>query len=271
MIAQIPDKARSLARNAITFSEPPEGHLEGIWRHLEPKLTYLADNWWEVLKETGQELLWPWPGVATDLGEIWGHIKESASDLWDLNINSAVDHLLAVWRTVNNMLGRLYGWFFIASVLVGAIIGAFFGGAGAIPGAAAGASFALAVGEFLLLSVVAAETASIAKSGYDLVFANQTDEKNEEDYEQIANSGLVLGITGVMYLIGIVAARFARAIINRVAGRVWGRPVLRGRGQVTRGDVLEIRVATAAQVLGLLRRRAVTWLESIRRNFPVLT
>jgi len=270
MISQIPEMAQALTRKAITFSEPLQEHLEGIWRHLGPKLEYLGSNWWEVLKETGWELLWPWPGVGRDLGEIWDHIKAGASDLWDLNFSGATDHLLAVWRTANNALGRLYGWFFLASVLVGAIIGAFFGGAGAIPGAAAGAKFALLAGQYLLISTIAAEAASIAKAGIDLAFTEQTNEEKEADYEQIANSGIVLAITGAMYLLGAIAARFARAVINRVAGRVWRRPPLRGRGTTSRGDVIEVRVAMAARVIGILRRRAVTWLETIRRNFPVI-
>jgi hypothetical protein len=164
----------------------------------------------------------------------------------------------------------LYGWFFLASVLIGAIIGAFFGGVGAIPGAAAGAKFAFAVGKYLLVSTIAAETVSIGKAGVDLVFAKQTEAENEEDYEQISNSGIVLAITGALHAAGVLAARFARAIINRVAGRVWLRPALRGRGTTSRGDIIEIRVTASVRVMGLLRKNAVKWLESLRRNFPVI-
>ena len=156
-------------------------------------------------------------------------------------------------------------------MLVGAILGGIFGvGAGAVPGAAAGAKFALAVGQGLLISTIAAETLSIAKAGFDLVHGEQSEAKNEEDYEQIANSSIVLSITGLMYVVGAVAARFARGVINRVAGRVWRRPALRGRGTTARGDVIEIWVATATRVRGLLFRFRATWLEAIRRNFPVI-
>jgi hypothetical protein len=271
MMSPIPDQIRALAQKAITFSDPPEGHLMGIWRHLEPKLEFIGANWWEILKQTAWELVWPWPGVRKDLGEIWEHIKAAGSDIWSAEFSSAVDHLLAVWRTANNAFGRLYGWFFIASVLIGALIGAIFGaGAGALPGAAAGAKFALAAGQLLLVSTIAAETLSIGKAGFDLVFRKQTDAQNEEDYEQISTSAIVLGITGAMYALGALAARFARGLINRVAGRVWQRPALRGRGATSRGDIIEIRVTTATQVAALLRRNTVTWLETLRRNFPVI-
>ncbi len=271
MVAQVPARAQALTRAAITFSDPSPEHLDGIWRHLEPKLQFLASNWWEVIKSAGEELLWPWPGVWKDLGEIWDHLKGAAEALWDLEFSDAVDHLLAVWRKANEAIGRLYGWFLLASILVGAIIGAIFGvGVGAGLGAVAGAKFALAVGEALLISTIAAETATIGKAGIDLVFRHQTEEEQEEDYEQIANSGLTLAITGAMFALGVLAARFARAVIGRVAARVWRRPALRGRGVTARGDIIELRVALAARVTALLRRRAVTWLESIRRNFPVI-
>lgn len=269
-MSAIPDTARSLAQKAITFSDPPEGHLMGIWRHLEPKLEYLGASWWDILKETAWDLLWPWPGVGTDLGKVWDHIKGAAGAVWDLDLSGALDHILAVWRLANNIAGRLYGWFFLASVIVGAIVGAFFGGAGAIPGAAAGAKVAIAAGQYLLISTVAAEGLTIAKAGVDLAMGRQTPEENEDDYEQIANSGIVLAITGAMFMVGALAVRFARGVINRVAGRVWRLPALRGRGPRARGDVIEIRVAAAARVTGLLRRHAVTWLESMRRDFPVI-
>jgi hypothetical protein len=223
LVAQVPEAARAAARKAITFSDPPPGHLEGIWRHLEPKLEYLRDHWWEVVKETAWQLIWPWDGFGTELGEAWDHVTGAASKLWDLDFSGATDELLALWRTVNNLLGRLYGWFFIASVLVGAIIGAFFGGAGAIPGAAAGAAFAGEVGEVLLLSVIAAELLSIGKAGFDLVFRTQTEEEQEADYEQIASSAMTLAITGVMFLLSELAARLARAILARVRGLVRAR------------------------------------------------
>lgn len=233
LIAQVPDKAREWARRVITFSDPSTEHLEGIWRHLEPKLEYLAANWWDILKQTGWDLLWPWPGVWEDLQKIWDHTKSAASNIWDLNFSEAIDDLLAIWRLVNSALGRLYGWFFLASVLIGAIIGAFFGGAGAIPGAAAGASFAYAAGKFLLISTIAAETASIVKAGYDLVFGEQTEEEQEEDYEQIASSGLMLAIMGVMALASAVAVRFARGLAGRVRGlfRRGPRPTISSQKQ----------------------------------------
>ncbi len=218
LMAQIPGRAREQTRAAITFSEPQEDHLAGVWRHLSPKLEYLAANWWDVIKQTAWDLLWPWPGVWSDLTEIWAHIRSAANNVRDLNFNAAVDDLLAVWRTANSAIAHLYGWFFIGSVLVGAIIGAFFGGAGAIPGAGLGATFALKVGQGMLISMIAAETASLLKAGFNLTQTSQTPEEQEESYEQIASSGLALAIVGSMFALGAIAVRFARGILARVRG-----------------------------------------------------
>ncbi len=218
MITGISPMAQSLALKSVTFSSPSAEILDGIYRHLSPKLTYLFNNWWEVLKSAGWDLIWPWPGVKTDLGIIWDELGNCVDNLWDLRISDAADNLLAVWRTVNSMLGRLYGWFLIASVLIGAIIGAFFGGAGAIPGALLGFEFAMAVGKGLLISTIAAETASIAKAGLDLVFSRQSLPEKENDYEQIANSGITLAITGIMAVLGALAIRFAKGLISKIAG-----------------------------------------------------
>jgi hypothetical protein len=153
---------------------------------------------------------------------------------------------------------------------VGAIIGSVVPVVGTGAGAAAGAKLALVVGKALLVSTIAAETLSVAKAALDLASGDQNEDEDEQDYEQIANSGIVLGITGALYIVGELAMRFARGVVNRVAGRVWRLPARRGQGTISRGDVIEVRVVTAARVLGLLRRYSVTWLESIRRNFPVI-
>src|SRR5262249_30205377 len=137
-------------------------HGEGVWRHLEPKLEYLANNWWEVLKETAWNLIWPWPAVGKDLSQIWDHVKSAASNLWNLRFSKAVDDILAIERGVISIAGNLYGWFFIAAILIGAILGGIFGvGAGAIPGAAAGLEVAVALGEGLVVATVVVEAASI--------------------------------------------------------------------------------------------------------------
>ncbi len=218
MVGGISPASLSIAMKAVTFSTPSAEIVNGIYRHLTPKVNYLISNWWEVLKAVAWDLIWPWPGVGKDLGIIWDQLRACVDNLWELNISDAADNLLTVWRTVNSMLGRLYGWFLIASVLIGAIIGAFFGGAGAIPGALLGFEFAMGTGQTLLISTVAAETATIGKAGLDLVFKTLSPEEKESNFEKIANSGITLAITGIMVALGALAVRFAKGLINKISG-----------------------------------------------------
>lgn len=218
MMNGISTSAMERALKAVTFSSPAADIVDGIWRHLQPKIEYFLANWWDIVKSTAWDLLWPWPGVGKDLSAIWGLLGDCVDNLWDLDISDAVDNILEIWRTVNNMLGRLYLWFVIASVIIGAIIGAFFGGAGAVPGALLGLKFAMLAGQYLLVSTIAAEVASIGKAGYDLVFTQQSVAERERDFEQISNSALTLAITGIMAALSAMAVRFAKGVISRVAG-----------------------------------------------------
>jgi hypothetical protein len=222
MIAAIPGYIQGVVDKALsTLGSKLKEHGKGVWRHLEPKLEYLAKNWWQVIKDTGWQLLWPWPSVGKDLGKVWDSLKSAANNLWHLRFSKAIDDILAVERGVNSILGSLYGWFFIASVLVGAILGGIFGvGAGAIPGAAAGAAFAGEVGEGLLIATVAIESASILKSVYNLLAQTETKQEKEDDYEQIASSSLTLAITGVMFLLSELAVKFAQGILEKAANLV---------------------------------------------------
>lgn len=278
LIAQVPATARSVARGAITFSDPPENHWEGIWNHLKPKLDYLAANWWEVLKATAWHLIWPFAEDSplwTDIPELWNTIGEAFEAVWNGEFGEAYDKYLRIAQLFVGIVGLFYGWIFLGLVIGFGIAGGIAGvEAGVLPGViagvAAGAAIAGEIGIGLAIAAAAVEAAIIIKAGIDLIFTDQTAEENEEDYERIASSALVLAITSIMYVIGAIAARFGRAIIQRVAGRVWRRPALRGRGTKSRGDVIEVRVVLSERVLALIRGRTVTWLEVIRRNFPVI-
>ena len=219
----------AVQRQAATTVEPStsqqqeESVWQGIWRHLGPKLQYLKDNWWEVLKQTGRQLLFPWEGMGKELSELWAEIKKGWDALKSFQISKLIDAYLAVQRLVLGLAGRWYGWFAIASVIIGAVIGAFFGGAGAGPGALAGAKFALAVGEGLVIAEVGVQTTSILKAAYNLGIQGDTGQDRESDYEQIASSGLTIGILGALVLLSALAVRFGKALLGRVRG-LFDRP-----------------------------------------------
>lgn len=236
-----------------------EGALDCIWRHLRPKLDYIAENWWEVLLAMGRDLLWPWPGVAADFGQLWDQLKLAGRALWEWRLSDAVDHVLAVLRHLNAAAGRLYGWFLVISVLVGAVVGGVagtaLGGPAGAPGAAAGAAgglqFAAEVGLWMLIATLAVEGASILKSAYNLTREDRSAAQRECDCEIIAGSSITVAITGALALLGALAARFAKMIAQRLANRMFEPPqtvqrsTRRGRvieGRVTLGELIKARL-----------------------------
>jgi hypothetical protein len=277
-IEQVPEKARTLALKAITFSDPPKCHWAGIWHYLKANLENLKENWWDILKTTAWHLIWPFAKDSplwTDVPDFFKTIGQAFTNLWHGNFSKAVDDGLRIWQLANNILGLFYGWAFIGIVGGFAIAGGIAGAeVGVLPGVAAGAAAGFQIAEGIGLgltgSLVQNEMLIIAKSGFDLVRGKNTPEEDDPDYRKIANSALTLGITGALFAIGWIASKIAGAIINRVAKGVWRRPALRGRGVEARGDVIEFRVALSEKVMALVRGRTVTWLEAIRRNFDVI-
>jgi hypothetical protein len=273
MIAGAGPLAAKTAAAAVPSTDTKDGVFECIWRHLEPKIAYVAANWWEVLKGMAWDFLWPWPGVIDDFVNAWAQIKAGASYLWNFELSAANDALLAVLRYVNAALGRLYGWFFLASVLIGGIgggiAGAGAGGIGAAPGALAGAAAGLelagAVGLGLMVSTLVIEGASIVKAGMNLARSGRSTAQRECDCEIIASSSLTVGITGAMALLGGLAAWFGKRIVQGIFNRVWRRPILRGRGRRSRGDVLADRLALSELTKARFNQRRVTVTDSLGR------
>jgi hypothetical protein len=230
MIAEVPGKAIAAVKDlAGNLGARAQKHIDGIGRHLEKGLNHLKESWWEELKSLGRTLLWPWPTVFKAVGEIWGSIKACASAAYHLDVSTAVDEFIKIEQGLNTILGAVYGWFFIASVLIGTIIGAFFGGAGAIPGALAGAAFAGEVGEGLALAMIAVEAQNIAKAAVDIATTDDDDEQKaeaayEKAYDRIAGSTLTIAIVGALIVIGEIAAQLARAIWEAVAGLFKEKP-----------------------------------------------
>ena len=225
LIAQIPAKVDQFVDEFKAQYPTLSKHLGGVWKHLKPKLTYLADNWWDVLKDTGRGLLFPWEGMSEDLDKI-GALFVAAKDHFKAHRWSKFsDAVIDAWREGNNLAGRWYGWFLLAMALIGGILGAIFGaGVGFIPGVIAGAEVAFAAGKVLLISTVAAETANAGKAIGELAWSTLTDEETEDKYERIASSALTLGIIGVMFVIGEIASKFVQWLFRRISKAFRGEP-----------------------------------------------
>ncbi len=236
MIGKAVASAESIGKRAITFSPTPPNHWNGIWRHLKPKLDYLASNWWEVLKTTAWHLIWPFAADSPlwkDLKDIWQSIKAFFGFAFSLEISKATDEGLRILQLAESIVGVFYGWVFIGMVagygIAGGIAGAEVGVLpGVIAGMGVGATQAAVLGEGLVAVSAATEGAILLKAGYNLVFQSQTPEENEKDYERIADSSLTLGILGALVLLSEIGGRFAKSLVSR-APRVLaaiGRAVL---------------------------------------------
>ena len=232
----------------------------GFVRHITAKWAtvnvwqMVKDMFWTLLwpwPTIGRELSGLWSDVKTAVGSLFAirnvlHDPLGAlHDLWT-NLLHLLDIPLAIWRRINNILMSLMGWVTIALVILGAVGGSLAGGviggilaalptlgvaapagatggagAGGLAGAGAGWAAAMGIGEMLLVSFVSAEVTNIEKKLVDLVTGEQTTLEKEEDYSQIADSLIGLGVTGVLVLIGWIASRLA-AVIKGAVARIRG-------------------------------------------------
>ncbi len=159
-------------------------------------------------------------------------------DMWT-NLLHLGDIPLMAWRRINNIGMALLGWLTIALVIIGAVGGSVAAGiigailsaaaslgvaapaggaagaaAGGLAGAGAGLAAAMAIGEVLVASFVGAHGISIIKAFVDLFTGNQTDDEKEDDYSQIADSLIGIGITAILVFVGWVASKFAAVVLN---------------------------------------------------------
>ncbi len=211
-MVQVGPKARELlaqAFAAVTDKRWAERHSEGVARHLEPKLLYLMDtsNWGEIASKALKDLLWPWPGVAEDFQKMNQTVDLLAGSLCRMDLSGAIDHAIEIGRILNSIVGRLYGWFTLACVLLGAAVG---GGAGAL----AGLSVAGGVGGVLTGSTLVVEGANIAKAVVDLCATCQTVDQAEEDYERISESAITMAMMAIMYVLGKLIEKLVKAAIQ---------------------------------------------------------
>jgi hypothetical protein len=234
MIAKVPGAVKTAVNTLLPRDD--SRLVQGVWSYLEPQLTGLLENWWPILKGLFWDILWPWPKLSDEVVSFWNSSKDSINLLFDLEISRAVDKGLEAFRTFNSILGLAYGWFFLASVLIGALIGGIpTGGAGFGAGAAAGAAFAGEAGMALLALAVAAETATIGKALIDYRvlnrhLANEGDREPADEiaFENIANSVFSLTLMGVMIEVGELAVEFLGAVFKWLKGKV--------KGEVPKGE-----------------------------------
>ena len=200
-----------------------------ILHYLADSLKHLSTSWWDDLKRIGKSLLWPWDDVGKEFMPMLSAFGEAISALFDLEISKAIDSFLDGMKKFNGIAGALSGWFTLASVLIGATLGALgfaFGPAGVATvgaGATAGLEFAESVGFVLLIITLVTEAAVIQKSQFDLQFQNpriadkdERDKADQEDCKAIAGSLISLITIGALMVLADIASRFAKFLYGLV-------------------------------------------------------
>jgi RHS repeat-associated protein len=238
-IKSVGASAGGAVKSAVTKEVSEDaGILAGVGKAIAANATafkklILSGKWKGALLDAAKEQLWPWgpplnkeKGVLPDIKLAWQEIKSAGSALWQSSGELAgarspgaflgvlkkqadivVDAVVKVWGIANSALGSLQLWITIASALIGSL---FFG-----VGAAAGLGVAEAIGLGVLASTLAQNLVATFKAIADLKTKKDlTQKEKQERYSEIAGGAVMLAVTGVMVLLGPVAAKLGRKFLD---------------------------------------------------------
>ncbi len=211
------------ARIEGSFTEREMYIQVSVLHYLSQSFSELGVNWWSQLKHMGWDLLWPWDTVGKEFMPMLTCFGDAISSVFNLEFSKATDKFLEGMKKFNGIAGALSGWFLLASVLIGAALGAlgFVTGPGGVAtvgaGASAGLAFAEEVGIALLVIALATEAAAMDKATFDLRYQNirikdkeERDKEDQEDCKAIATSVISLVTLGALMLLGAIAMKFGR-------------------------------------------------------------
>ena len=241
---QLEPTLKATLKSAFGFVD--HRHFVAVWEaHLLPMLKHLKDNWWETIKETLWEQIWPFEGISSvtaknpadriglgkDLNDIKDHFSEGWDEMKKMNFSKFLDNSLLVAKDLTGLVNRFYGWaaiIIIASeTLAGAgIAGVFSGGTLSGPGAAAGFGAGLAtagsIGEALLIATVAVDASILGKSilslnDFDSMLVDEGIlRENNEYYKRIAQTSISLTLTGLLFALAYLGGKIAQALLSKL-------------------------------------------------------
>jgi hypothetical protein len=108
-----------------TFGFIDHRHFVAVWEaHLLPMLKHLKDNWWETIKDTLWEQIWPFEGITSisaknpadrkglgkDLNDIKDHFSQGWDEMKKMNFSKFLDDSLLVAKDLTGLVNRFYGW-----------------------------------------------------------------------------------------------------------------------------------------------------------------
>ncbi|HEX3958120.1 MAG TPA: DUF4157 domain-containing protein [Trebonia sp.] len=201
----------------------PETRWHAVTRHLGVRLTYLKDNWWEVIKDAALEILVPgvapyrhFPTMIKELGQAYDQLTEG-------NYSQSFDHVLATAREAMAIVSSFLAQVSIAAFIIGSIIGT------PIVGVAALETIGLAV----IAADVSIQLLSLGQSVDNLDRPRSPD--HESDYGLIADSSIAIAILLALLALGAITSAAVKALLRRFPGLAAAAESARARIRVRLG------------------------------------
>jgi hypothetical protein len=212
----IPGLARArLAELASAAGTAAEG-VACVGDQLILLLESLAVNWRGVLESFIRDMFFV--GLfERSIPRILDQAGLMFQDIFDGEFRSAADRGVTIMTEVNAILGVLFLWYALISTVVGAAAGTEVPVAGNAVGAAAGLTLAQVVNIGLIASVVATETARVARGFDDMSRFWDDIIAREQGCRHVAEGIFALALTGALFYFGPQIQSFARSIITRAA------------------------------------------------------
>jgi hypothetical protein len=252
------------ATSFIAGLVPSSPNFDGkacVEAQLNLALKEIHANWWDLLRSTVNDVINPLPGVGADSAAMWQGLKHLWRNLSDGDYDAAADDFLLVSRHHMAAAGRLYPWFAVVALIVGAFTGPVF---------AAVAAVVEEVGAALIIATLAVEAVSIGKAAANIARPTRSPALKECDCRIIAQSGLTVALMGAFSLLGMGAKLLVQTIVKRVSF-LWKGPKVRTKGKANSpGDIMARRFALSLRLKSASNRFrvAITDRLGLGPNFP---
>jgi hypothetical protein len=176
-----------------------------VWEYLKDRFAYLGANWLGVIGNVLLEIFVPFVSLYRHLPPMLGAVWQALKDLFAGRVSDALDQGLKAARELMAILSTLFAQVSIAAFIAGSILGTPIVGEGLM----------LAIGLGLLAADVAVLGATIWKATSNLDRPGRSVDQLDEDYGNIADSILSLGITLALVLIAAVGQKLGKVLVAR--------------------------------------------------------
>jgi hypothetical protein len=213
-----------------TVTEPvPETRWQAVLRHLGVRVSYLKDNWWQVIKDAALEILVPglalyrhFPGMIKELGEAYSKLKAG-------EYSESLDHLLATAREAMAIVSSFIAQVSIAAFIIGSIIGTPIVGVAALE----------AIGVAVIAVDLSIQLLSLGQS-LDNLDRRRSPQQHESDYGLIADSSISIAILLTLVALGAITSVAVKSLLRRFPGLAAAAESARARVRARLGRGAEV-------------------------------